>query len=144
MPIVQSGDQRVSACEMPNPFGAHYTNLYINIASVKAQAQYGYAWMCDAVRSRQEMERGKFEPRDELRRYLKGPLTQGVANIVGYWGVHRFCPLKVKCTLNFAGQHQTLEYPTLSRMACDYLAIQGSATPSERAFSGGGITGTAN
>jgi hypothetical protein len=46
--------------------------------------------------------------------------------------------------LNFAGQHQTLEYPTLSRMACDYLAIQGSATPSERAFSGGGITGTAN
>lgn len=29
-------------------------------------------------------------------------------------------------------------------MACDYLAIQGSATPSERAFSGGGITGTSN
>ena len=26
-------------------------------------------------------------------------------------------------------------------MARDYLAIQGSATPSERAFSGGGITG---
>ena len=28
-------------------------------------------------------------------------------------------------------------------MARDYLAIQGSATPSERAFSSGGITGTA-
>ena len=28
-------------------------------------------------------------------------------------------------------------------MACDYLAIQGSATPSERAFSSGGTTGTA-
>ena len=27
-------------------------------------------------------------------------------------------------------------------MARDYLAIQGSATPSERAFSGGGITGS--
>ena len=27
-------------------------------------------------------------------------------------------------------------------MACDYLAIQGSATPSERAFSSGGITDT--
>ena len=27
-------------------------------------------------------------------------------------------------------------------MAQDYLAIQGSATPSERAFSGGGLTGT--
>jgi hAT family C-terminal dimerisation region len=29
-------------------------------------------------------------------------------------------------------------------MARDYLAIQGSATPSERAFSGGGITGSSN
>jgi hypothetical protein len=37
-----------------------------------------------------------------------------------------------------------VEYPTLSRIAWDYLAIQGSATPSERAFSGGGITGTPN
>ena len=27
-------------------------------------------------------------------------------------------------------------------MACDYLAIQGSSVPSERAFSSGGITGT--
>jgi hypothetical protein len=33
------------------------------------------------------------------------------------------------------------KYPTLKRMAQDYLAIQGSATPSERAFSSGGITG---
>jgi hypothetical protein len=31
-------------------------------------------------------------------------------------------------------------YPTLSRMARDYLAIQGSSMPSERAFSSGGIT----
>ncbi|KAF5387473.1 hypothetical protein D9757_007824 [Collybiopsis confluens] len=37
--------------------------------------------------------------------------------------------------------HQDL-YPTLSRIARDYLAIQGSATPSERAFSGGALTGT--
>lgn len=29
-------------------------------------------------------------------------------------------------------------------MAQDYLAIQGSATPSERAFSSGGLTGTKN
>jgi hypothetical protein len=28
----------------------------------------------------------------------------------------------------------------LGHIACDYLAIQGSATPSERAFSSGGIT----
>jgi hypothetical protein len=41
-------------------------------------------------------------------------------------------------------QHQAVEYPTLPWMAQDYLAIQGSATPSECAFSGGGITGTPN
>src|ERR1700682_3666564 len=40
-------------------------------------------------------------------------------------------------------QHHSVQYPTLSKMARDYLAIQGSATPSERAFSSGGTTGTA-
>lgn len=95
-------------------------------SSVKAQGQYGYAWMRNAVRSRQATERGRFDPRDELRRYLESPLAEGVTDVVGYWG------------------RQAAEYPTLSRMARDYLAIQGSATPSERAFSGGGITGTPN
>ena len=41
-------------------------------------------------------------------------------------------------------QHQAVEYPTLPQMAQEYLAIQGSATPSECTFSGGGITGTPN
>jgi len=41
-------------------------------------------------------------------------------------------------------QHQAVEYPILSWMAWDYLAIQGSATPFECTFSGGGITGTPN
>ena len=40
-------------------------------------------------------------------------------------------------------QHHSVQYPTLSKMARDYLVIQGSATPSERAFSSGNITGTA-
>ena len=39
-------------------------------------------------------------------------------------------------------QHHEEQYPTLRRMARDYLAIQGSSTPSERAFSSGGLTGT--
>jgi hypothetical protein len=46
--------------------------------------------MRDAVRSRQEMERGKSDPRDELRRYIESPLTEGVSNVVGYWGVSQF------------------------------------------------------
>ena len=36
-----------------------------------------------------------------------------------------------------------LQYPTLLRMAWDYLAIQGLAVPSEHAFSSGGITAAA-
>jgi hypothetical protein len=36
-----------------------------------------------------------------------------------------------------------VQYPTLSRMARDYLTIQGSAVPSELAFSSGGLTATA-
>ena len=35
-----------------------------------------------------------------------------------------------------------VQYPTLSHMARDYLAIQGSTVPSERAFSSGGLTAT--
>ena len=34
------------------------------------------------------------------------------------------------------------QYPTLAHITKDYLAIQGSSTPSERAFSSGGITAT--
>jgi hypothetical protein len=44
--------------------------------------------------------------------------------------------------LNIVKLHM-VQYPTLSRMARDYLAIQGSAVPSERAFSSGGLTATA-
>lgn len=36
-----------------------------------------------------------------------------------------------------------MQYPILSRIAKDYLAIQGSAVSSERAFSSSGITTTA-
>ena len=39
-------------------------------------------------------------------------------------------------------KHHQSQYLTLSCMACDYLAIQGSATPLECAFSGGRLTST--
>jgi hypothetical protein len=38
-------------------------------------------------------------------------------------------------------QHQ-LQYPTLSRVARDYLAIPGSSTSCERAFSSAGLIGS--
>lgn len=44
-------------------------------------------------------------------------------------------------TLTFLKHHST-QYPTISRIAKDYLAIQGSAVASERVFSSDGITGT--
>jgi hypothetical protein len=40
-------------------------------------------------------------------------------------------------------QQHSVQYPTMAKIAKDYLAIQGSAVASERSFSSGGITGMA-
>jgi hypothetical protein len=39
-------------------------------------------------------------------------------------------------------QKHAMQYPILASMAHDYLAVQGSATPSERAFSSAALTDT--
>lgn len=63
---------------------------------------------------------------------------------IQYWGVCRFyCLHLILIAENFRQQQSDKKYPTLKRIARDYLAIQGSATPSERAFSSGGITDSA-
>ncbi|THG95518.1 hypothetical protein EW026_g6148 [Hermanssonia centrifuga] len=49
---------------------------------------------------------------------------------------------KITDPVHWWGAHSS-QYPVLSRIARDYLAIQGSAVASERAFSSGGRTGTA-
>ncbi|KAF5347686.1 hypothetical protein D9758_014861 [Tetrapyrgos nigripes] len=68
------------------------------------------------------------DPQTELRHYLESPLEpqpQGEdsnineLDVIWWWGD---------------------TYPTLSCMAWDYLAIQGSGTLSERAFSSAGLT----
>jgi hypothetical protein len=45
---------------------------------------------------------------------------------------------------NFQQQQSDKKYPTLKRIARDYLVIQGSATPSEHAFSSGRIIDSAH
>ena len=54
-----------------------------------ASGQYGYSWMHASVRSRQQAERAGSGPRDELKRYLDGPLEE-VNDVVAWWGVSRF------------------------------------------------------
>ncbi|KIL54069.1 hypothetical protein M378DRAFT_19230 [Amanita muscaria Koide BX008] len=62
------------------------------------------------------------DPQKELRDYLESPQDPNATDPVKWWGYH------------------AQQYSTLSRMACDYLAIQGSSVASERAFSSAGIT----
>src|ERR1700678_281659 len=95
-----------------------------------------------AVRFRHDAERSVLEPRDELKRYIESPL-EDVKNVVAWWGVSDHLLHHLSLLTQSKLQHHSIQYLTLSRIARDYLAIQGSATPSERASSSGGTTGTA-
>jgi len=105
-------------------------------------AQYGHSWMRTTVQARKAQDWAATNPHEELKQYLDSPL-EVVDDVVSWWGV--------SCTLyilqwrrtNRPYQHHSMQYPTLSHMAQDYLAIQGSAVASERAFSSGALTATA-
>ncbi|KAJ7036928.1 hypothetical protein C8F04DRAFT_1335357 [Mycena alexandri] len=71
--------------------------------------RYGSSFLPDSVNLVQQAERAQAHPRAELKNYLSGPLKQ-TDNVLHYWG------------------HNTT-YGVLRRMARDYLAIQGLATP---------------
>ena len=77
-----------------------------------------------AVQSRMRTEAVSHDPHKELKDYLESPLETSVEDPVRWWGYHQ------------------TQYPTLARISRDYLAIQGSSVPSERAFSSGALTGT--
>ncbi|KIK43880.1 hypothetical protein CY34DRAFT_803305 [Suillus luteus UH-Slu-Lm8-n1] len=93
------------------------------VPSLSRQGSYGQSWMRDAIKARVSHDTARQRPRRELEDYLAAPL-EDVENVVAWWG------------------HHSIQYPTIARIAKDYLAIQGSAVASERAFSSGGITGT--
>jgi len=42
------------------------------------------------------MEWGRFDPQDELRRYLESSLAEGVTNVVHYWGSVNFDSVRLK------------------------------------------------
>jgi hypothetical protein len=106
------------------PIGTQVGGIGVNSGVSGVDVRYGGSYLLEAVRSFRQEAKATDNPRDELILYLEsGP--EVTSNVVGWWG------------------HQDSRYPTLMRMARDYLAIQGSATPSERAFSSGGITDTA-
>ncbi len=56
---------------------------------------------------------------EEYIRYLNAPLAPDDTDILEFWKVNAF------------------NYPILSAMAKDYLSVQASSVPSERAFSSG-------
>lgn len=58
----------------------------MTVAATTSNVQYGYTWMLNAVQSRQDAERAKSNPRDELKAYLDSPLER-VDDVVCWWGV---------------------------------------------------------
>ena len=93
--------------------------------------------MWAAVRFCHDAEHSVSEPHDELKQYIGSPL-EDVENVVVWWGVSNCLLHNLSLLTQSKLHHHSIQYPTLLRIARDYLAIQGSATPLERAFLSGG------
>ncbi|KIJ35961.1 hypothetical protein M422DRAFT_105062, partial [Sphaerobolus stellatus SS14] len=91
---------------------------------MKIGSGYGSSWLTASIQKGLAAQRRNSDPRNELAQYLSNPPALGDDDAVAWWGQH------------------SVEYPTLSRIARDYLAIQGSAVPCERCFSSSALTGT--
>jgi hypothetical protein len=63
-----------------------FEEINTSFAVASSQAQYGYTWMRAAVKLRQDADRAKRRPREELRAYLSSPL-EDTENVVLWWGV---------------------------------------------------------
>ena len=110
-------------------------------SSESTRAQYGHSWMRAVVEAWKAQDCMASHPRKELDQYLASPLEDN-DNIVSWWGVSFFLPYYFDDVSWTFFKHHAVQYSTLSRIARDYLAIQGSAVPSERAFSSGGLMAT--
>ncbi|RDB20358.1 hypothetical protein Hypma_012704 [Hypsizygus marmoreus] len=90
---------------------------------------YGGNWLAFSLSNRLVDENATpKDPRAELAEYLSTPLfpmdPSGKTDILKWWKLNGW------------------RFPILSRMARDYLAVQGSSVPSERVFSDAGLTDT--
>lgn len=117
-------------------------NFYAAVAP--ASRHYGSAWMQSALEARRCADAAGRSSQNELDEYLKSPLERiDPGQIIRWWGVNlRQYISEDALDLSMFPQTNSLRYPTLARMAKDYLAIQGSSVPSERAFSLAGMDST--
>ena len=82
----------------------------------------------------------------ELHDYLNGPPVDSddttPLDLVAWWGVSHVVIALALADANssFLQEHALRRYPTLARVARDYLPIQSSAVKCERAFSSSGQT----
>ena len=76
-------------------------------------------------------------PHDKLHQYLQSDLKT-TTDVLGWWGVSQYL---FECRCVTKGTSPPPDIWTLKRITWDYLAIQGSATPSEHAFSSRCIMG---
>lgn len=78
----------------------------------------------------------------EYMLYTTSPVASPTNDLVSFWGV-RIYTFSKNFALLMATQMARSQYPTFFQMAMDYLPIQASAVPCERAFSSGAETLTA-
>ena len=114
------------------------TDINMLASTSEPSFHYGGSFLLNAVQAIQEQSYVAGGPRDELWQYLTNGAEQ-TWDIVGWWGVSLIEVLV--CHTHIWCSQSNTRYPTLRKIVRDYLAIQGSATPSECAFSSGGITG---
>lgn len=80
---------------------------------------------------------------DEYSSYVTTPVNRAPVNLVSYWEVCSIALSFVSVLFSSAPQMAKSQHPTFFEMAMDYLPIQASAVPCERAFSAGAETLTA-
>jgi hAT family C-terminal dimerisation region len=81
--------------------------------------------------------------KEEYATYVMGALSgDSVFDTLGFWKVRSFCKFIIMFILINCRQTYEHTFPTIFRIAMDYLPIQASAVPCERVFSSSAETDT--